>query len=136
MSSLSAESDNLKPVVPMDPLFTDIDDNPALTAASTRLALCLASKMVSSRPSRRGRKSLYAGDLYVKGAAQELGITVTHMSRLLTGKQRPGMELATRIAEFAECSIEEILAVSRARVARNAIPGDNSREVPSNEITG
>ncbi len=57
----------------------------------------------------------------MRGAAIELGITVTHMSRVITGRSCPGMDLARRIASLADCSIENILAVSSARRREQAV---------------
>lgn len=87
----------------------------SLREASGLLAEKLNRVLTIRRPNRRGRKSDLAGDLYVRGVAESLGITVTHMSRILTGRSRPGMALASRIADFAHCTIEDILAVSSAR---------------------
>lgn len=89
---------------------------PTLREAAAFLSGQLSKALGSERPSRRGRKSDLAGELYVRGAATALGITVTHMSRVITGRSCPGMDLARRIASLADCSIENILAVSSARI--------------------
>ena len=91
----------------------------SLEDAAAYLSSCLALAMKRAglkRPNTRGRKSELAGDLYVRGAAEVIGITVTHMSRIICGRVRPGMEIAVRIKDFAGCSIEDVLAVSTARL--------------------
>ena len=92
---------------------------PTLKQAAGYLAKCLNSSIGLQRPNRRGRKSDLAGELYVRGAAEALNITMTHMSRIITGRSRPGMELASRMSKLANCTIEDILAISNARKLEN-----------------
>ncbi len=92
-----------------------VESHQTLHDAARYLADCLSVAITTTRPSRRGRKSELAGDLYVRGAAEALGITVTHMSRIVTGRSRPGMDLASRISRLSGCTLEQVLAVSSAR---------------------
>ena len=87
----------------------------SLEEAAGFLAHRLQNAIGVDRPTRRGRRSKVARELYVRGAAVALDITVTHMSRIMTGKSRPGMQLARRIAALADCTIDDILSISAAR---------------------
>lgn len=87
----------------------------SLQEASGFIAHKLQAAIGIERPTLRGRRSTVARELYVRGAAAALDITVTHMSRIITGRSRPGMQLARKIAELAGCSVDDILSISEAR---------------------
>jgi hypothetical protein len=87
-----------------------------LRIAVTFIADRLKEAGFSERPNSRGRVSNLAPDIYVKAVAEKVGVTVTHMSRIITGQSRPGMGIAIKLADLAKCSVDDVLAIYNARV--------------------
>jgi DNA-binding XRE family transcriptional regulator len=54
---------------------------------------------VQHRDGARGRRSALFPDLNITATAKELGITKSHLAKILSGRNKPSLDLAQKIAD-------------------------------------
>jgi hypothetical protein len=59
----------------------------------------------------RGRRSTEFPDLNITATAQRLGITKSHLAKVLSGSNRPSIELALRIADVLGKDVTYVIAL-------------------------
>jgi len=61
----------------------------------------------------RGRRSRLFPDVNISATAAKLGVTKSHLAKVLSGENRPSVELAQKIAEALGVEITYVLALYR-----------------------
>jgi len=63
-----------------------------------------------------------APHVYLAGFAEELGVTSSHLSRIMRGKGNPSLQLAIRLANKLGMSIDELARAVGAQARSSECP--------------
>jgi transcriptional regulator with XRE-family HTH domain len=74
---------------------------------------------VARQPGQAGRRSPRFPDINISATARQLGVTKSHLSKVLLGLHRPSMKLAMGIAAALQKDIYWVASLYKSPVAEN-----------------
>ena len=64
---------------------------------------------------RRGRRHALAPEINITETAAKIGITKSHLSKILSGLNRPSLPVAINMSHVLGCTVEDVLKLYRPK---------------------